>query len=68
MGTRAYRERERREKDRRESREKNGMTGMVADIVRVGELPIQGLEPENGYGGVEVKRSLVQREEACSKP
>lgn len=57
MGTRAYRERERREMAKRESREKNEAR-VIPDEVNVNMgLPIQG------PGGVEVKREIVQKEE-----
>lgn len=60
MGTRAYRERERRDKEKRDSRDKAHMTRIVADNVRVEVgLPLQG------SGGVEVRRELIRSEEAA---
>jgi hypothetical protein len=51
LGTRAYRERERREKANRDSREKGIMTGAL---------------PDSHMEGVEVKREMVRSEETTS--
>lgn len=60
MGTRAYRERERRGKEKRESGEKEAMSRVVADNVCVNtSLPIQNQD------GVAVRRDLVRKEEAA---
>jgi hypothetical protein len=64
MGTRAYRERERREFEREKE---VGMTRVLADNVRV-EMGIEllgeeGKGKEMGKEGVVVKTSLLRREE-----
>lgn len=62
MGTRAYRERERREMLKRESREKNEARVIRDEVVVDMGLLIQG---EVEHGGVEVKREFVRMEEGA---
>ena len=66
LGTRAYRERERRKKERRESREKDTMSRVIADNVRV-ELGLP-LQPPQEQGGVTVKKEMVRKEESADEP
>jgi hypothetical protein len=63
MGTRAYRERERREMLKRESREKNEVARVLPDNHVDMGLPLHGYEAE--HGGVEVKREFVRKEEGA---
>ena len=64
IGTRAYRERERREMIKRECRGKREIPRVLPDNVHVGmDLALQDSETE--HGGVEVKHEFVQKEEGA---
>jgi hypothetical protein len=66
MGTRAYRERERREFEREKEAEKKAMMRVLADNVRA-DMGIESLSEEGNKGkgkkGVVVKTILERREE-----